>query len=99
VRHDGSVVGFTQLFPSFSSASTAGFSSSMTCLCGQKPGKRVGALLLAAAASFRRAVGAVRLTLSTELTNEAAQSLYETEGWTRQTEFCVYNLALDPQGP
>jgi GNAT superfamily N-acetyltransferase len=61
--------------------------------------KRVGSLLLAAAASFGRAVGAVRLTLSTEVTNGAAQALYETEGWTRQTDFHVYNLALDPQKP
>ena len=59
----------------------------------------MGALLLAAAASFGRAVGAVRLTLSTEVTNEAAQALYEAEGWTRQTEFYVYNLALDADPP
>lgn len=54
----------------------------------------VGSLLLSAAASFGRAVGAVRLTLSTEVTNEAAQALYETEGWKRQADFYVYNLAL-----
>jgi ribosomal protein S18 acetylase RimI-like enzyme len=39
-------------------------------------------------------VGAVRLTLSTEVTNDAAQSLYESEGWKRQTEFYVYNLVV-----
>ncbi len=53
-----------------------------------------GSLLLDAAANFGRAVGAVRLTLSTELTNAAAQALYEAAGWTRQTDFYVYNLPL-----
>jgi ribosomal protein S18 acetylase RimI-like enzyme len=36
----------------------------------------------------------MRLTLSTEVTNEAAQGFYQTAGWKRQTDFCVYNLAL-----
>src|SRR5260370_1344448 len=93
---DGSAVGFTQLFPSFSSASAARiFILNDLYVQPEARRKRVGALLLAAAASFGRAVGAVRLTLSTEVTNEAAQALYETERWTRQTDFYVYNLALD----
>ena len=54
----------------------------------------VGSLLLSAAANFGRAMGAVRLTLSTEITNEAAQALYETEGWTRQADFYVYNFTV-----
>jgi ribosomal protein S18 acetylase RimI-like enzyme len=56
--------------------------------------KRVGSLLLDAAARFGRGAGAVRLTLSTEVTNETAQALYEREGWVRQTEFYSYDLAL-----
>jgi ribosomal protein S18 acetylase RimI-like enzyme len=34
------------------------------------------------------------MTLSTEVTNETAQALYETEGWKRQNEFHIYNFAL-----
>lgn len=100
LRQDGSAVGFTQLFPSFSSASAARILI-LNDLFVQPEARRmsVGSLLLAAAARFGRAVGAVRLTLSTEVTNEAAQALYETEGWTRQADFYVYNLALDPQKP
>src|SRR6266699_54580 len=45
----------------------------------------VGGLLLRAAASFGREAGAVRLTLSTEVTNEVAQALYEANSWKRQT--------------
>ncbi len=39
------------------------------------------------------------MTLSTEVTNEPAQALYEAEGWTRQSDFYVYNLALDADPP
>jgi len=100
VQQDGSAVGFTQLFPSFSSVSAVRiFIVNDLFVRPDARRKRVGALLLAAAASFGRAVGAVRLTLSTEVTNEAAQALYEAEGWTRQTEFYVYNLALDADPP
>jgi len=34
------------------------------------------------------------LVLSTEMTNTAAQSLYEKLGWKRNTEFCTYQLSL-----
>src|SRR5260370_31132906 len=94
MRQDSSAVGFTQLFPSFSSASAARILI-LNDLFVQPEyrRKRVGSLLLAAAAGFGRAAGAVRLTLSTEVTNEAAQALYENQGWTRRTEFYVYNLS------
>jgi ribosomal protein S18 acetylase RimI-like enzyme len=54
----------------------------------------VGSALLRAAAEFSRAEGAVRLVLSTELTNTVAQSVYEKNGWKQDTAFCVYQLAL-----
>jgi GNAT superfamily N-acetyltransferase len=95
VRQDGRAVGFTQLFPSFSSASAAPiFILNDLFILPEARRMRVGSLLLSAAASFGRAIGAVRLTLSTEVTNEAAQALYATQGWTRQTDFFVYDLAL-----
>ena len=100
VRQDGAAVGFTQLFPSFSSASAARILIlNDLFVLPEARRKRVGSLLLAAAARFGREVGAVRLTLSTEVTNAAAQELYETEGWTRLTDFYVYNLLLDPPKP
>jgi GNAT superfamily N-acetyltransferase len=96
MAENDSALGFIQLFPSFSSASAARIFI-LNDLFVRPDARRmgVGSLLLAAAAAFGRTAGAVRLTLSTEVTNEAAQRLYETEGWTRQTEFYVYNLALD----
>ena len=96
VRRDGLAVGFTQLFPSFSSASAARIFILNDLFVRQEVRrKNVGSLLLAAAARFAQAVGAARLTLSTEVTNQAAQALYEAEGWKRQTDFCVYNFAVD----
>jgi ribosomal protein S18 acetylase RimI-like enzyme len=96
VRQNGSAVGFTQLFPSFSSASAARIFI-LNDLFVQPDARRmgVGSSLLSAAANFGRSAGAVRLTLSTEVTNHAAQALYEAEGWTRQTDFYVYNFTLD----
>jgi GNAT superfamily N-acetyltransferase len=95
VRRDGSAVGFTQLYPSFSSTSAARiFILNDLFVSPLARRKRVGALLLNAAACFGREVGAVRLTLSTEVMNETAQALYESEGWKRQTEFYSYDLTL-----
>ena len=96
MRQDGAAVRFTQLFPSFSSASAARILILNDLFVRQGARRmKVGSLLLAAAARFAQAVGAVRLTLSTEITNQAAQALYEAEGWKRQTDFYVYNLAID----
>ena len=41
-----------------------------------------------------RAQGAVRLALSTALTNAPAQALYEVAEWRRDEVFCSYNLTL-----
>ena len=54
----------------------------------------IGAALLQAAARYGRSVGAVRLALSTELTNTTAQSVYERMGWKRDAVFSVYQLGL-----
>jgi hypothetical protein len=39
-------------------------------------------------------MGAVRLALSTEVTNLTAQALYEREGWKRNVNFYSYDLML-----
>ena len=87
--------GFTQLYPSFSSASMAPIYILNDLFVASKARKRgIGAALLRAAADHARRAGAVRLTLSTELSNTTAQAVYERLGWKRDTVFCVYNLAL-----
>jgi ribosomal protein S18 acetylase RimI-like enzyme len=88
-------VGFTQLYPSFSSASMARiFVLNDLFVADEARGRGVGRALLNAAAEYGRRAGGVRLTLSTELINTTAQRLYEGTGWKRDTVFCTYQLAL-----
>jgi GNAT superfamily N-acetyltransferase len=94
-EREGAAVGFTQLFPSFSSTAAARiFVLNDLFVSPEARRMGVGALLLGEAARFGREVGAVRLTLSTEVPNITAQALYEGEGWVRRDEFYVYNLGL-----
>ena len=103
LEHDQSVVflavanetpiGFTQLFPSFSSTAMARiFILNDLFVAPQARRSGAGAALLNAAAQFAKREGAVRLTLSTELSNTTAQAVYERTGWKRDEVFCVYHL-------
>jgi len=95
LRSDGSAVGFTQLYPSFSSARAQRIFILNDLFVD--PGVRrrgVGQRLLDAAADFGRSAGVIRLTLSTAHANTAAQALYEAHGWRRDEIFRSYHLAL-----
>ena len=95
VAGDGIGLGFTQLYRSFSSLSAAPiFILNDLFVRPEARRRRVASLLLTAAARFAREVGAVRLTLTTEVTNTTAQALYEAENWKRQDDFYTYNLRL-----
>jgi ribosomal protein S18 acetylase RimI-like enzyme len=88
-------IGFTQLYPSFSSGAMAPiFILNDLFVAPEARCRGVGSALLQAAAEYGRRNGALRLVLSTEITNTAAQSVYERTGWKRDTVFCVYQLAL-----
>jgi len=91
----GSAVGFTQLYPSFSSVSAArSFILNDLFVVPEARRSGVAIQLLAAAAHYGRAAGAVRLSLSTAVDNESAQALYASQGWIRDTRFHAYNLPL-----
>jgi GNAT superfamily N-acetyltransferase len=91
----GEVVGFAQLYPSFTSV---GMDRIMILndlfVAPEARGTGAGRALLDASADWARRVGAARLTLTTQKTNERAQSVYEANGWARDTEFLTYNLRL-----
>ena len=92
---DGEPLGFIQLFPSFSSVRAAPIYVLNDLFVVPEARRRgVGTLLLQAAADKARASGAIRLKLSTAITNVAAQRLYEAMKWTREEDFHVYNLSL-----
>ncbi len=93
---NGVALGFAQMFPSFSSILSAPIYILHDLFVA--PGARrrgVGTRLLKAAAETGRADGAVRLELSTSITNVSAQRLYEAVGWKRDDEFCQYGLSLE----
>ena len=96
LAHDESgAVGFTQLYPVFSSVSCTRkylLNDLFVVPAARRGG--AGRALLVAAADFARAQGAASLSLSTGVANAAAQRLYESLGWTRDESFYEYNLVL-----
>jgi ribosomal protein S18 acetylase RimI-like enzyme len=94
----GQAVGFTQLYPMFSSARAARtyiLNDLFVAPAARRSGVAAG--LLNEAAAFARAAGAVRLSLSTAHTNEPAQRLYESLGWTLEQKFRWYGLTIGAQ--
>lgn len=92
---DGRGVGFTQLYPSFSSVSMRPiwilndlFVESNFRRCG------VAQALIEAAKTHGQTTQAVRLTLSTQISNLAAKTLYESAGFIKDEEFEAYVLPL-----
>lgn len=89
---DAAAVGFTQLYPVFSSVSLKRLWL-LNDLFVVPEARRSGAgrALLARAERWAKETGAKGLTLSTEVTNETAQRVYERAGWTKDTEFFHYH--------
>lgn len=91
----GAGLGFTQLYPLFSSVRmvrTYLLNDLFVAPHARRQG--VAAALLRAAAAQARALGAASLSLSTALDNAPAQALYESLGWQRDRQFCEYALTL-----
>lgn len=92
---DGTPIGFTQLYPSFSSISLARiFILNDLYVHEYARRKGVASKLMSAAVEFARSLGAVRVSLSTATTNETAQALYQSAGWRRDEQFLVYHINL-----
>jgi GNAT superfamily N-acetyltransferase len=80
--NDGGAIGFTQLYPLFSSV-RLGRAWLLNDLYVVAPARRLGAAraLLDAACAFAREGGALGLELETGKTNLTAQALYRSAGW------------------
>lgn len=109
ITHDESVlfialegnkaVGFTQLYPSFSSVSLARiFILNDLFVDDSTRRKGVASKLMSAAVDYASSMGAVRVSLSTATSNETAQRLYQSAGWQRDEQFFVYHFALPQPG-
>jgi ribosomal protein S18 acetylase RimI-like enzyme len=88
-------VGFTQLYPLFSSVRTVRtylLNDLFVAADARRHG--VAAALLRAAAEHGRAMGIASLSLSTAHDNVPAQRLYESLGWKRDDHFREYSLSL-----
>ena len=93
--HEASPIGFVQLYPTFSSTAMARiFVLNDLFVSPEARCRGARAALLRRAAEYGRAVGALRLSLRTELTNTTARRLYESLGWKRDDVFCAYQLNL-----
>lgn len=93
---DEPIAGFTQLYPAFSSSSMRSSWILNDLFVAEAYRRRgIAKMLMRAAADHARATGARSLTLTTADTNEPAQALYESLGWTR-LPFRFYSLVVDP---
>lgn len=96
IAYDGdTMLGFTQMYPTFSSVSLKRafvFNDLFVVESGRRRG--VGKALIEAATSYATALGARFLTLSTAKTNERAQALYQATGWQLEETYLKYNLML-----
>ena len=92
---DGTALGFTQLYPLFSSVcATRKYLLNDLFVVPTARRHGIAAQLLAAAAEFARANGAASLSLTTAVDNLPAQVLYASLGWRRDEGFYEYNLQL-----
>ncbi|MDA0674460.1 MAG: GNAT family N-acetyltransferase [Cyanobacteria bacterium] len=91
----GTLGGFTQLYPSFSSVSMKPIwilNDLFVAASHRRQG--IATALMVAAARHGTATGAIRLELATQVTNQAAQALYESLGYGRDVDFYHYSLQL-----
>ena len=94
-RKGDRLIGFTQLYPSFSSVSMKPIWV-LNDLFVEASSRKLGVakLLMGTAENFARENGAVRLSLATQVENQIAHSLYESRGYIKDFAFYHYSLSL-----
>lgn len=91
----GSYIGFTQLYPVFSSISALrSWILNDLYVAESARGSGIGRMLMNRAREHALATGAKGLSLETAKTNTTAQRLYESLGYVRDNEFHSYFLDL-----
>lgn len=92
---DRHMVGFTQLYPSFSSVSMKRIWILNDLFVEEAHRKQgIAKSLIDAAGNFAQQTGAVRIILATQVFNIAAQSLYKSLGYSQDKDFYHYSLNL-----
>ena len=96
LNEQNQALGFMQLYKSFSSVGLRKIYILNDLYVDKKfRGQGVGKSLINLAKNFAKENGVTKITLITAKTNEAAQHLYETEGYVRDNEYFVYNLEIN----
>lgn len=91
----GAAVGFTQLYPTFSSVRAARvWILNDLYVDAAARGRGVARALLRAATDFAGDDGAIRLELETTADNQAAQALYHDTGWQAYDSTLRFHLPL-----
>lgn len=94
-EEDGVVIGFTQLYPLFSSTVCRPiWLLNDLFTIAEARGKGVGRALMEAARQHAVHTGAASIELSTAHTNLPAQRLYESLGYVKDETYRVYTLRL-----
>ena len=94
-RVDGNPVGFTMIYPTFSTVSLcAVWLLNDLYVAETSRGQGVANLLMDAAETAAREAGATRIFLRTAHDNTPAQALYESRGWKQDEVFRRYDLVF-----
>jgi len=95
VKDQQNYVGFTQLYPTFSSISMQrAWILNDLYVDSKARNQGVGEILLYKAKEYAIETGAKSLSLSTAPDNYSAQRLYEKNGYERDSQFYHYELSL-----
>ena len=95
VKDKESYVGFTQLYPTFSSVSMKRvWILNDLYVDAAVRRKGVGEMLLQKAKDYANETGAKSISLSTAVDNYGAQRLYEKNGYKKDSEFYQYEIRL-----
>lgn len=94
-QDNGTTLGFTQLYPSFSSVSMKQIWILNDLFVVESYRRRgVAKLLMDAAEKYALDSGAVRIVLATQISNTSAQKLYESRRYAKDEDFYHYALRL-----
>jgi GNAT superfamily N-acetyltransferase len=86
------VVGFAQLYPSYSSVSLSRvFILNDLFVLEAVRGQRIASQLLSAVESYAWSFGASRVTLNVARTNVSAQQVYTARGWKQDDQFFMFH--------
>jgi len=92
--HD-ELLGFCQLYPSFSSTTTSRTAILNDLFVAQNTrSKGIGKSLMRAAEDLAKNLGLSAMELATAIDNQTAQALYEQLDWQRDTNFYYYSKAI-----